>query len=122
MTEINLQVYIIIGLSAAALLILSYQIKRAWKLRYLLKKFLEELKKLNENINNVVTFIHGKSLRFDAAMNTKEICGNCIFRETFLMEETVDIFSYQCKLDKRVITLSDSCKRYKKDLQDTNIK
>ncbi len=107
---------------AALTLLLFFQIRRIWKIRYLLKNFLIELQKINRNVENILSFVKNKSATADFSTKSKPVCANCSFRQTFLVPETSNMFSYQCKLDKRNIILSDTCKRFKKDFQDTRQK
>jgi len=113
------------GIGIAFLIILIaaffFQIRRIWRIRFMLKHFMVELQKLNMNLENIITYIHGKTKIRESRKSSQEICKNCMFRLTYVEPGTDNVFLYQCKLNQRKITLSDTCKRFQKDLQNTQI-
>jgi len=121
MTQSDIQT--IIG--AIFLLILTgifiLQIHRMWKIRTIMKNFLNELRTLNENLNAIANCIHGKSGIKENTWSSRTICKYCLFRQTFIIPDSPKVFFYQCKLDKRKISLKYTCKRFQKDLLNTQI-
>lgn len=113
----------IFGAAVLILLIIAFfiQIHRIWRVRFLLKNFKHELQKLNLNLENIITYIHGKNIPSNIKKSSRSICRNCVFRQTFIETGDLQVFLYQCKLDQRKISLNDTCKRYQKDLQNTQI-
>ncbi|KPK93469.1 hypothetical protein AMJ80_05950 [bacterium SM23_31] len=119
---LDLKYFIGIGLTALLIIIFFFQIRRIWHVRYIMKNFLKELKKFNNNIDNLINYINGKSETEDNYQSSSHaICKNCIHRLTYFLPDSPTLFSYKCKLNRRAITLHDTCKRFKKDLQDTQI-
>jgi len=104
-----------------AILAFFFQINRIWKIRLVMKNFLSEIMRLNENLDNIISYIQGKEKLGHSADSHKKICKYCIFRQTFVNPDSPRVFYYQCKLDTRKISLKDSCKRFQKDLQNSQI-
>lgn len=113
----------IFGAAVLILLIIAFfiQIHRIWRVRFLLKNFKHELQKLNLNLENIITYISGKNIPSNINKSSRTICRNCVFRQTFIETGELRVFLYKCKLDQRKISLSDTCKRYQRDLQNTQI-
>ena len=103
------------------LAVFFYQINRIWKIRTLMRNFLLEMEKLNNNLENITRYIYGKSKTVNKPVSAQSICKNCMFRLTFVNPGSTSVFSYQCRLDSRKITLKDTCKRFQKDLQSSQI-
>ena len=97
------------------------QISRLWKIRVIINKFLFDLRKLNDNLDTVIRHIHGKSKSKNRPEKTRTICKFCLFRLTFVNPDSPKVFFYQCKLDDKKISLSDTCKKFQKDLLNTQI-
>lgn len=111
----------LIALSVAVLtsIVLVVQIRRLWQMRYILRRYLQELKTLNANLERIIHFVNDKANR--PAKTPDTVCQNCYFRMTYVTAESPGEFVYRCRLDQRAITLSDTCKRFQRDFQNTRI-
>ena len=110
-----------ISLIAGLIVVFFFQIRRIWRVRYIMKNFLQELKKLNNNVDHIIDYINGKSETEDNVQSSNATCKHCTYRLTYFLPGAPNLFSYKCKLDRKTITLNNTCKRFKKDLQDTQI-
>jgi len=118
---LDLKYLIGITLIAGLVVVFFIQIRRIWRVRYIMKNFLQELKKLNNNVDHIIDYINGKSETEDNDQSSNATCKYCLHRLTYFLPDSPNLFSYKCKLDRRTITLNNTCKRFKKDLQDTQI-
>ena len=116
-------IYLItIGIITALTVVFFYQIRRIWRIRVIIKNFLQELKKLNKNVDHIITYINGNTVSKDGTYSSESICKNCLFRLTYPPElDSAGIFTYRCKFDQRSILLTDTCRRFQKDLLNTQI-
>lgn len=108
-------------LIAALIVVFFFQIRRIWRVRSVMKNFLQELKKLNNNVEHIIDYINGKLGTEDNKQSSNTICRYCLHRLTYFLPDSPNLFSYKCKLDRKTIKLNYTCKRFKKDLQDTQI-
>ena len=111
----------IIGITAAVVLLVIFfiQIKRIVRLKTLLTGFLHELKTLNNNLSNIIRYIHGKTTPDHNPDAVKQVCHNCVHRLAYISPDLPEAFLYKCKLDDRIIGLNDTCKRFQNYFQGT---
>lgn len=119
MSDTDVKMLIGLGILAVLVVLFFTQIHRIWKVRIVMRNFLQEIVKLNENLENIITYIQGKEKT--AKKSDRKICKYCAYRQTFVEPEAKKLFMYQCKIDNRNISLKDTCKRFTKDLQNTQL-
>ena len=107
---------IICSLSLTVLLIM--QVRRIWRIKSSLEKFVSDLQKLKTGLHQIANEVSEsvKSSSMDE-QNEENICQYCKNRNTFVYPNSSELFIYKCKLNNSKIQLSDSCKNYKIDLQ-----
>jgi len=109
----------VVTFAAAACIILLVQIHRIWQMRYILKHYVEEVKTLNTNIEKIIRYVNDKSSR--PVQTSDKVCERCYYRQTYVTPFSPGQFEYKCKLDQRAVILTDTCKRFQRDFQNTQI-
>jgi len=107
-----------IVLSILLTVLIFIQVRRLWRIKTNLQKFLFDLQSLNENLQLVMKGVKKTSeMQILKDSIKKHVCKYCENRVTFIDPHSPDLFFYKCKLNSVDIELTDTCEKFKKDLQ-----
>ena len=107
---------IICSLSLTVLLIM--QVRRIWRIKSSLEKFVSDLQTLKTGLHQIANEVSETIVSASTeAQNEENVCQYCKNRITFVDPNSSELFIYKCRLNNSKIQLSDSCENYIIDLQ-----
>lgn len=111
---------IIVSIVFSVLFIL--QVRKLFRIKFVLEKSLNDLKRLNKSIHYLFHANNAEGINtINFPRTQKKICESCKNRITFIdyLSET-NLFVYTCKLTNEKISLNQTCENYQRDFHYLN--
>ena len=111
---------IIVSVVFSVLFIL--QVRKLFRIKFILEKSLNDLKRLNKGIHYLFQSNNAEGIDDIYSPPTqKKICESCKNRFTFIdYSSETNLFIYTCKLTNERISLNQTCKNYQRDFHYLN--